>query len=301
MLAARNADALARICQEIRAQGGEAEFIATDVSREDEVLRLAAETVEKYGGFDTWINNAGVGLIATADLTHSDRHHAIFETNYFGLVYGSLAAVRQFRAQKSSGALINLGSVVSDMPMPFSVAYSASKHAIKGFTDGLRVEVMQEGLPVTVTLIKPSAIDTRFFDHAPSVMGGMGKAPGPKYAPDVVAKAILDAAVNVRRDVPVGATAHFAPAVEAIAPTIVDRRQAAMRHGELVDREHQPDADTLVAVPSEGHERSRFGHGRHHSLTTMANRHRTDLLALSLIAGVALTATWLRRQARSFR
>jgi short-subunit dehydrogenase len=132
-------------------------------------------------------------LIATVDKTSTEDHQQIFQTNYFGVVHGSIAAVRYFRRKREPAALINLGSVVSDMPIPLSVAYSATKHAIKGFTDGLRNELMQEELPISVTLIKPSAIDTRFFDHAKTEMGGMGKAPGLHYAPEVVAAAIINA------------------------------------------------------------------------------------------------------------
>ena len=290
VLASRNGDALAGICREIVRGGGRAEYVRTDVGLEKDVEHLAAIAVERFGGFDTWVNNAGIGLIATADRTGSEQHHKIFETNYFGVVHGSLAALRQFRVQGSPSALINLGSVVSDMPMPYSAAYSASKHAIKGFTDSLRVEVMQEGLPVSVTLIKPSAIDTRFFDHAPSEMGGMGKAPGPHYAPSVVAKAILDAAENPRRQVPVGSTAHLAPFFEQLAPRFVDQRQAGMRHRDLVDTAHQPAGSSITGVPDEGHERSRFGQGRTFSLTTSAKRHRTGLFILSTLATGALLA-----------
>ncbi|WP_404864571.1 SDR family NAD(P)-dependent oxidoreductase [Georhizobium sp. MAB10] len=178
-------------------------------------------------GFDTWVNDAGVGLIATVDKTSTEDHQQIFQTNYFGVVHGSIAAVRYFRRKREPAALINFGSVVSDMPIPLSVAYSATKHAIKGFTDGLRNELMQEELPISVTLIKPSAIDTRFFDHAKTEMGGMGKAPGPHYAPEVVAAAIINAAQHQKRDFPVGATAVFTAAAEQVAPEFVDKQQSS--------------------------------------------------------------------------
>lgn len=293
MLAARDEQALSRICDEIRKQGGSAEFCTTDVADEAQINRLAEETIKRFGGFDTWVNNAGVGLITTVEKMSSEDHQKIFQTNYFGVVHGSVAAVRHFRDVGKPAALINLGSAVSDVSIPLSVAYSATKHAIKGFTDGLRLELMQEDLPVSVTLIKPSAIDTRFFDHAKSEMGGVGKAPGPNYAPEVVADAILYAAQHRKRDIPVGATAAFMPAAASVAPGSIDKRQSQMSLFDLIDYGHMPEAESLDEVPQEGHERSRFGHGRGHSATTSYQTHPGTALGIVLAAGalVALLAS----------
>jgi short-subunit dehydrogenase len=297
MLAARDGDALAAICREIEAAGGTADHLPTDVGEEEQVEALARRTVERFGGFDTWVNNAGIGLISTAEKTSSGDHAALFQTNYFGLVYGSLAAVRNFRERGVSGALINVGSVVGDIPMPLSVAYSATKHAVKGFTDGLRVELMQEELPISVTLIKPSSIDTRFFDHSKSNMGGLGVAPGQQYAPDVVAEAILHAAQHPKRHFPVGSTAALAPAAARLAPALVDKRLASFRLDDLVDFGHQPTADSIHEVPDEGFERSRFGYGRHWSLSTSAQMH-PRVSSSAVVLGLALV-TFLAVQLRS--
>ena len=301
MLAARDGDALAGICRDIEAEGGTADHLTTDVGEQDQVEALASRTIDRFGGFDTWVNNAGVGLISTVDKMSSEDHHALFRVNYFGLVYGSIAAVNHFRKRGTAGALINVGSVVGDMPMPLSVAYSATKHAVKGFTDGLRVEIMQEELPISVTLIKPSSIDTRFFDHAKSEMGGLGKAPGPQYAPEVVAEAILYAAQHPKRHFPVGATAIVGPAAEQLAPGLVDRRQAALRIEDLVDFGREPTAQSLREVPEEGEERSRSGHGRSYSLSTSAQTHpsiATGVIGTSLVLAGFLAARWLDRPHR---
>jgi short-subunit dehydrogenase len=289
MLAARDSDALAAICRKIEAGGGTADYLPTDVGDERQVEALAQRTAERFGGFDTWVNNAGIGLISTAEKTSSADHAALFQTNYFGLVYGSLAAVRSFRDRGIPGALVNVGSVVGDIPMPLSVAYSATKHAVKGFTDGLRVELMQAGLPISVTLIKPSSIDTRFFDHNKSNMGGLGVAPGPQYAPDVVGDAILYAARHPKRHFPVGSTAVIAPAAERLAPGLVDKRLAGFRLDDLIDFGHRPTAESVHDVPAEGAETSRFGNGRHWSVSTSAQMHpRASLGAIGL--GLVLAA-----------
>jgi NAD(P)-dependent dehydrogenase (short-subunit alcohol dehydrogenase family) len=108
----------------------------------------------------------------------------LFEVNFWGMVYGARAALPRLRG--SGGALINIGSIVSDRAIPLQGAYSASKHAVKGFTDALRVELEEEGAPISVTLIKPSSIDTPYFQHAKNYMEVEPKPPAPVYAPEVV-------------------------------------------------------------------------------------------------------------------
>lgn len=298
VLAARDAQALDRIVDEIMEAGGEAAALPIDVSEEEQVQRLAAFAIERFGGFDTWVNNAGVGVISTSEKLDNEDHRRIFDVNYFGLVYGSLEAVRHFREQDKSGSIINLGSAVSDMPMLLSVAYSASKHAIKGFTDGLRVELLQEKLPISVTLIKPSGIDTRFFDHAKSNMGGMGKAPGPQYAPEVVAHAILHAAEHPKRDIAVGSTATFGGPLATSIPSAIEGQQASWDYSMLVDYGHMPEAESLYETPDEGNERSRFGHGRNWSVTTTAQTNPTLVIGASIMLGAILAVGIGRYQRR---
>lgn len=288
VLAARDEVALAEISAQLNAAGGTTIFVPTDVADQKQVDRLAARTIEEFGGFDSWVNNAGVGIISTAEATSSVDHHRLFEVNYFGLVYGSLAAANHYRAAAKPGAIINLGSAVSDMPQMLSVAYSASKHAIKGFTDGLRIELDQENLPISVTLIKPSAIDTRFFDHAKSNVGGMGKAPGSNYAPQVVAEAILFAAQHHRRDIAVGNTSLLGGRLASVAPGVIDAVQQNWSYDQLVDYGHMPEAENLHEVPSEGHETSRFGHGRNVSVTTAAQMHPALTLGAMVVASAAV-------------
>jgi NAD(P)-dependent dehydrogenase (short-subunit alcohol dehydrogenase family) len=98
---------------------------------------------ERFGGFDTWVNDAGVGVYAKLEEISEEDHRRIFETNYWGLVYGSLAAVRVLKER--GGALINMGSIASEMPTPLLSAYAASKHAVKGFTDSLRLDSSRRG------------------------------------------------------------------------------------------------------------------------------------------------------------
>src|SRR5207302_1346500 len=114
--------------------------------------------------FDTWVNDAGIGIYGgLLDVSTADSRR-LFDTNFWGVVYGSLEAARHLRERKGpyGGTIINLGSEVSDRAVPVIGMYSASKHAVKGFTDSLRMELEKEGAPISVTLVKPAAIDTPF-------------------------------------------------------------------------------------------------------------------------------------------
>ena len=191
------------------------------------------------------------------------------------------------------GAIVNLGSVASDVALPLQSMYSASKHAIKGFTDGLRMELGEEGAPVSVTLIKPAAIDTPFVEHAKNLTGQAAKLPPPVYPPEEVAKAIVYACETPERDIYVGgagrmmsALGHQAPGVmdwlgrNVLMPQQTQNKPAGQTRGSL-DR---PMADGQVRG---GHP----GYVRKVSLYTRAVRHTTPLgVALAAAAGVAAIA-----------
>lgn len=133
VLASRNEGALRFLADEINAAGGEAVHAVTDVANEEDVRRIAATARQRFGGFDTWVNNAGVSIYGNlTDVSLAD-HRRLFETNYWGVVHGSLVAVEHLRQR--GGALINIGSALSDRAIPLHGAYCASKHAVKGFTD----------------------------------------------------------------------------------------------------------------------------------------------------------------------
>jgi short-subunit dehydrogenase len=220
-LAARNQNTLDRLCAEIRAAGGKARGFATDVSRLSDVQALADNTLQEFGTFDTWINNAGGSVYGQILDTPIEDERKLFEINYWGIVYGSRIAATYLRTH--GGAIINLGSVVSDRAVPLQAAYSASKHAIKAYTDVLRAELEKENAPISVTLIKPAAIDTPFFRHAKTYMNAQPIEPSPLYAPEVVADAILFAAINPIRDILAGGTAPLPAVIDRLSTRLGDR------------------------------------------------------------------------------
>lgn len=221
VLISRNEDALRDIVDQIKAKGGDADHIVADVGERDQMRQAVDTVIERHRGFDTWVNNAGVGIYATLEETSDEDHHRIFQTNYWGVVHGSLEALTHLK--RRGGALINIGSISSEMPAPILSAYTASKFAVKGFTESLRLELMHEDAPVSVTLIKPSGIHTPFGEHAKNYMTARSQVPPPVYHPKLVAKAILHAAEHPTRDVMIGASGWMQTTLAKVAPGISDR------------------------------------------------------------------------------
>jgi short-subunit dehydrogenase len=221
VLAARSQDTLDKIVQEIHARGGTAFAIAVDVGNRSQVEALARAAIDAFGRIDTWINNAAISIYGRLDEVSEEDSRRLFDTNFWGLVSGSLVALPYLRAQ--GGALINVGSEVSEAAFPLQGMYAASKHAVKGFTDSLRIELEADKAPVSVTLIQPTAVDTPYPEHAANYLAQEPKLPTPMLEPEKVASAILDAAVDPVRDVKVGAMSKLNTAMSKIAPSLADR------------------------------------------------------------------------------
>lgn len=298
VVAARNADALQRLVNEITAEAGEAFYVIADVANPRDVDNIARAAIERFGGFDTWVNNAGVSIYGRIEDVPLEDHRRLFDTNFWGVVHGSLAAVKHLRER--GGALINVGSEVSEVAVPMQGMYSASKHAVKGYTDALRVELQAEGAPVSVTLIKPAGIDTLFVPHAKNYMDREPKLPAPVYAPDVVAEAILFAAQHPKRDIFVGGAARLAAAAAHHAPRLVDRYLARF----MVKQQQRaapprPREDNALHQPGTGL-KEREGHPGlvlKRSWYTRAALHPKAAFGMLAAAGLALAAVAQFRRA----
>lgn len=298
VLAGRNEAALRNAAAGIRAGGGEAEPVVADVGRAEDMRRVADAAVGRFGAFDTWVNNAGISIFGTIERTPLADHRRLFETNYFGVVRGSLVAVEHLRTR--GGALINIGSALSDRAVPYQGAYCASKHAVKGFTDALRMELEADGLPISVTLIKPASIDTPLPEHARSYMPSEPRLPPPVYAPELAAEAILYAAEHPVRDLYVGGAGRMLAATRWF-PRLTDRVMERTLFGlqqtgrPVAGRPH----DGLHESRDGGRERSRQDYfTRERSLYTAAELHPVATAALVTALGIAAGAAIWRRTAR---
>jgi short-subunit dehydrogenase len=291
VLAARSEEALRRLTDEITEAGGEAIYVVADVSREEDVRKIADRAIERFGGFDTWVNNAGVSVYGELlEITIEDMRQ-MFDTNFWGLIYGSLAAARHLRER--GGALINIGSTVSDRAIPIQGIYSASKHAVKGFTDALRMELEAAGAPVSVTLIKPAAIDTPFPHHARNYLDREPTLPPPVYAPEVVAEAILHSAANPERDLFAGGGGKAFSVSEKFAPRLTDKVMEWTMDDLQKSDEPPRDPNVSGLYQASGELKERGGHKGHvmeTSLYTTASRHPMATAALAAGTGLAIAA-----------
>lgn len=289
VLNSRNAEALQHVCDEINEMGGEAIPVAGDVGRFDDVHKIADEAIRHFGGFDTWVNNAGVSIYGRMLDQSLEDQRRLFDTNYWGVVHGSIVACAHLR--NNGGALINMGSVLSDVAIPIQGTYCATKHAVKGYTNALRLELEEENAPISVTLIKPSTIDTPYTQHAKNLMPVEPQNPPPVYAPEPVAEAILHCAEHPERDVTVGGGGKMLAEAGHYAPRLTDKvLQAAMFDLQQSDRPKPKNRrDSLYSPLQDGKERGNYpGHVAESSVYTKAKLH--PVIASSLIAGLGLAA-----------
>jgi short-subunit dehydrogenase len=289
VLNSRNAEALQRVCDEINEMGGEAIPVAGDVGRFDDVHKIADEAIRHFGGFDTWVNNAGVSIYGQMLDQSLEDQRRLFDTNYWGVVHGSIVACAHLR--NNGGALINVGSVLSDVAIPLQGTYCATKHAVKAYTNALRLELEEQGAPISVTLIKPSTIDTPYTQHAKNLMPVEPQNPPPVYAPDPVAEAILHCAEHPERDVTVGGGGKVLAEAGRYVPRLTDKWiEAAMFDLQQSDRPTPPSRrDSLYAPSKDGQERGAYpGHVAESSVYTKAKLH--PVVTSSLIAGLGLVA-----------
>jgi short-subunit dehydrogenase len=221
VILSRDEQGMRTICDDIRSDGGKCDYVVADVGEREQVRSAVRTVVERHGGFDTWYNCAGVGAYAKLEELSDEDHERIFKTNYFGVVYGSLEALKHLKER--GGTLINQGSIASDMPIPILGAYAASKHAVKGFTDSLREELIEVGAPVHVTLIKPAGIHTPFGEHAVNYREHAAVVPPPVYAPETVADAVLSAAESPIREVIVGGAGRGMTWMQRHMPRVADQ------------------------------------------------------------------------------
>lgn len=297
LMVARSEDVLRDLVAELQREGCRVEAKAADVGDRTGVEAAAAYAVEVFGRIDTWVNDAGVAIYAKLADTPLDEHERLFRNNYFGVVNGCQAAIPHLRA--NGGALITVGSVASDMPSPVMGAYSASKHAVKAYVETLRMELQQDGAPISVTLVKPAGIDTPIGQHAANHEGGEAQIPPPVYDPQFVADAILDAAVHPRRDITVGGAGraqvlfsqHFPALYELLAPLaakgFVDRNKS------------QPEPSNLKWGVRAGQERSgEHPAARKTSVYTAAALHPKIVAAVGL-AGFAVAGGLLFARRRA--
>jgi NAD(P)-dependent dehydrogenase (short-subunit alcohol dehydrogenase family) len=229
VVASRQEAALNEVVQECERLGGKALAVRADVTDEKQVLHLAAKAIDRFGRIDAWVNAAAVTLLSGFEDAPSDVFRRVVETNFFGYVHGARAALAQFRGQ-GKGVLINISSVLGKTGAPYSSAYSASKFAIAGFSESLRME-LRSTPGIHVCTVFPATVDTPLFQHAANYTGRAVAAPPPVYQPEEVAAAILRCVTRPVREVTVG-NVRRTIAMRSVAPGLAERTYSSKVHRE---------------------------------------------------------------------
>lgn len=285
VIIARSQDGLDAAAAAIREAGGRCDTISADVGSREDVSAAVEEVIARHGGFDTFVSNAGVGAYALLEEISDADHRQVFETNYWGTVHCATEALPHLKQR--GGALIVTGSIASDMPSPVLSSYTASKHAVKGYVDSLRLELMHEKAPVSVTLIQPSGINTPFVEKAFNQMDGKAMIPPPIYSPDLVAEAICRAAQTPTRDMIVGGGGRAMTLFAQMFPNVADRVLHHAFFKTALDKGAPPQGDGVTGFHTGGGEGKVYGElpMRQTSLYTFIRSN-----PLASLAGAALAA-----------
>ncbi len=229
VLAARRAELLEEVAANVRAAGGTALVVPMDISKPEDVQRLAERAVQEFGDIDVWINMAGVGGIGRFwDIPLEDQAR-IVDINLKGFIYGSHAAITIFREQ-GYGRLINMGSIESENPLAYHATYAATKGGILRLGQALNQELRLDGhKDIEVVTVEPWAVDTPFWRHAANYSGGTARMAA-MDPPRKVVNATIRASLRRKNELPVGWKAKGAWISHHLFPRLTERLSANIIH-----------------------------------------------------------------------
>ena len=249
VLAARRADVLDEVAAEARARGGQALAVATDVSKPDQVEALARAALARFGRIDVWINDAAVAAIGRFEDVPVEDHARIVDVNLKGVIYGSHAALQQFRHQ-GFGTLVNIASVEGRVPLAYHASYAATKAAIIGLDSALVQELRLAGPDaIQVATVLPWAIDTPFWEHTANYSGGTPRIYTMDGASEVV-DAIVWVSIHPTKEYAVGWKAAGAVLGERVWPGLAERVAADLVHtSQITTAPPAPPTDGSLFTP----------------------------------------------------
>jgi len=304
-LVARGEDGLRAAQREVERAGGQALVLPADVSQPDSLEAVADEVEHKFGPIDVWVNDAMVSVFSPFIEMTADEFRRVTEVTYLGFVYGTMSALRRM-VPRDRGTIVQVGSALAYRGIPLQSAYCGAKHAIQGFTESVRCELLHAHSNVWLTMVQMPALNTPQFSWVKSRLPRQPQPVPPIYQPEVAAEAIYWAAHQRRREVFVGGSTVMAIEGNKIVPGLADRYLAA--HG--VDSQ-------MTAAPADPHRPDNLwrplpgDHGAHGSFDQQARRrswqlwattHRNHLLAAAGLTGAALAGlAWLCRDAAERR
>ena len=306
-LLARGRTGLEGAARDVEAAGGRPLVIEVDVADADAVEAAAARVEAEAGPIDAWVNVAFTSVFAPAHEIEPDEFRRVTEVSYLGYVYGTLAALKRMRP-RDRGVVVQVGSALAYRGIPLQSAYCGAKHAIQGFTESVRCELLHDKSGVRITMVQMPAVNTPQFSWVLSRLPKQAQPVPPIYQPEVAARAVAWALDHPqRREWWVGASTAGTIGLNAVVPGILDRYLARTGFGSQQTPDPRPaDQPANLWEPADGDGGRDFGahgifdgQGHGSSLQLWATRHRravglTAAGAVAALAGVVATRTAAR-------
>jgi NAD(P)-dependent dehydrogenase (short-subunit alcohol dehydrogenase family) len=294
-LLARGRAGLEAARRDVEAAGGEAIVCEADVARADEVEAAAARVEAAFGPIDVWVNNAMASVLSPVAEMTAAEYERVTQVTYLGVVYGTLAALRRMQPRRR-GVIVQVGSALAYRGIPLQSAYCAAKHAVQGFCDSLRTELLHDRSGIHLTMVQLPAMNTPQFDWLKSRMPRRAQPVPPILQPEVAAEAIVWAAGQRRREVYVGWPTVAAIAGDKAAPALADWYLArtgydAQQTNEPEDSERPHNLWEPVDRDRDAGARGRFDGSASTSSTQLwATQHRGAVAAVAGVLAIALVA-----------
>ncbi|WP_374205049.1 SDR family oxidoreductase [Streptomyces sp. TRM72054] len=303
-LLARGREGLAAAADEVQRAGGEALVVPVDMADAKAVDNAAEQVVDAFGRIDVWVNNAFAGLFAPFTEITPDEYRRVTEVTYLGYVFGTRAALRHM-LPRDRGTIVQVGSALAYRGIPLQSAYCGAKHAIQGFNESLRCELLHQGSGVRTTMVQLPALNTPQFDWVLNRMPGRARPVPPVYQPEVAARAIVHAAGHGRRrEYWVGGSTVGTLIANAVAPGLLERYLARTGFDAQQDPGEHGGVGNLWS-PADGPRGRDFGaHGRFDgearpaSSQGWASRNR-GRVAKALAVGVGVGVLAVRKLTRN--
>jgi short-subunit dehydrogenase len=292
-LLARGIEGLQAAAEDVKSLGGRAVTCAVDVADFDAVEDAAARIEREIGPIDVWVNNAMTSVFSPISETTSEEIRRVHEVTYLGVVHGTLSALRRMRV-RDAGVIVQVGSALAFRGIPLQAPYCAAKHAITGFTDSLRSELLHDSSPVRVTEVHLPALNTPQFGWVRSRLPRRARPIPPIYQPEIAAEAIVWAATHRRRHVHVGLPTVATIWASRLFPSLVDRYLGRTGYdAQQMNQPEDPRRPDNLEHPVEG---DRGAHGdfdaaaRSRSPHLWVTTHRGRIMAALFVVAAAARA-----------
>ncbi|WP_298181196.1 SDR family oxidoreductase [Saccharomonospora sp.] len=305
-LLARGREGLDAAASDVEATGGRALPLVVDMADQRQVDEAAAVIEDEFGPLDVWVNNAFAAVFAPFSEVEPEEFRRVTEVSYLGYVHGTRAALARMRP-RDAGTIVQVGSALGHRGIPLQSAYCGAKHAITGFTESLRCELLHEKSRVNLTMVTLPGVNTPQFDWSLSRMPRRAQPVSPIYQPEVAASAITYAADHPeRRNYWVGGSTVFTLLANKVAPGLVDRYLARTGYAsQQTDQAQRPGSPVNLWEPVDGGNGKDFGaHGRFDRTAKVsspqlwASRNHGRIAALGALTALTLVRAFRRNRPR---